>query len=68
MSLSVDNTVTLGTSIATNSFLGTSEHPLPQKISQGPVGLGSGRQREQEAAGMGSSGSGSQQKQEAAGA
>ena len=63
MSLSVGNT---GTSLATNSFLRTSEHPLPQRASQGPVGLGSGRQREQEAAGMGSSGSGSQQKQEAA--
>ena len=64
MSLSVGNTVTLGTSLATNSFLRTSEHPLPQRASQGPVGLGSGRQREQEAAGVGGSGSGRQQKQE----
>ena len=66
MSLSVGNTVTLGTSLATNSFLRTSEHPLPQRASQGPVGLESGRQREQEAVGMGSSGSRSQQKREAA--
>ena len=61
MSLSVGNTVTLGTSLATNSFLRTSEHPLPQRASQGPVGLESGRQR-----GAGGSGSGRQWEREAA--
>ena len=67
MSLSVGNTVTLGTSLATNSFLRTSEHPLPQRASQGPVGLESGRQREQEAVGVGGSGMGRQRERAPAG-